>query len=173
MRDPTATVDPKVEAAIEDAVRFLSLPARLGVLDRRSPWEDLSPEERAELAEQANDLNDPLRFQTRITVTLLPDHVMPEHMRDYICRVLFEKGKVDRGNIDRDMWIVAAVDALVARGFHPEQSHHAKPSGQRGASACSIVQTALARLGVHRSGRTIEDIWGSRSSVPECPEKMD
>jgi hypothetical protein len=154
MRDPTA-INPKVAEAVEDATAFLGLLARLGALDGRPAFKDASPEQQAEFDRQCWLSPDPLTAKAQLALALPSD--MSEDVRAHIEQVLLEKAKADRDNhgSDRDYFIVSAVAELVKRGFRPYRR------GRR-ESACSIVTTALARLGIYKSERTIEDIWTNR-----------
>jgi hypothetical protein len=58
----------------------------------------------------------------------------------------------------RDFQILMAVAKLVATGaFLPTRSHSMRRLTNP--SACSIVQAALARIGEHKSERTLEGMW--------------
>jgi len=154
VRDPVG-INSRTETAIEQVVQFLGLPARLGILDGRSPSsgpsEDFAP-------------RDPSDFEAYLEVALLGlQGKMSKHVCDHICRVLSERNnKLPRTTkSDRNAWIAAAVETVHERGgFKCTRSHDIVKSD----SACSIVTAALARLGVHIPERTVEDIWGSRDA---------
>jgi len=134
MRDPT---DLKVEAAIEEVTAVLGLAARLGAFDHGSP--------------------DDVNVEARIKVTIASLRgSLPKHVCTYLDQLLLEREQADRDHgSDRNRWIVAAIAELQKRGFRPHRR------GRR-ESACSIVQKALARLGVHLSEHTLEDLWDRR-----------
>jgi hypothetical protein len=138
MRDPT---DLKVEDAIEDVVAVLGLALRLGAFDHGSP--------------------DDVNVQARIEVAIASLRgSLSKHVCTYIEQVLLERAQAERdaGPSDRDAWIVAAIAELERRGFRPHRRG-------RHESGCSIVTLALARLGIHKSERTIEDIWRNRDAT--------
>src|SRR5258708_30777426 len=109
-----------------------------------------------------------LRYEALDLIKRLPAEVMPPHLRDYICGVLSkEKGLRRTYAAGRDGDIAYAVWDATMRGF-PRTRNEAtrrkealgEPAGQH---ACSIVTKALARVGVHMSERSIEDIWAAKS----------
>jgi hypothetical protein len=70
----------------------------------------------------------------------------------------------------RDLMIASTV-AAVAHGAScsPTRSHATpQPAGR---SACSIVQAALAQVGMHLSERTIEDIWDRHKALFAAPPR--
>jgi hypothetical protein len=143
VRDP---VDLKVEAAVEEVTAVLGLAMRLGAFDKKRVWEHddqriISPDER--------------NSEAYFAIALLPG--IPEHVRAYLEQLLSNRAKADWDNhgSDRDYFIASAVAELVKRGFRPHRR-------SRRESACSIVQKALARLGVHMEERNIEHIWRTR-----------
>jgi hypothetical protein len=101
-----------------------------------------------------------------------------DELRGHLCHVehLMEKMSADGKGPDygkkrrkpgrhkqaaRDFEIAAVVGMIVELlHFAPTRSHANRRLGSH--SACSIVQAALASLGVSRSERTIEDIWTKR-----------
>jgi hypothetical protein len=149
VRDPAAT-KAEIEAAIEAACEEFRRLKRLGWFPKKKPFDN------------------PLRYEALELIKRLPDEVMPPHLRDYICGVLSkEKGLRRTYAAGRDGDIAYAVWDATMRGFHPTRNEATrrkealgKPAGQ---SACSIVTKALARVGVHMSERSIEDIWAAKS----------
>jgi hypothetical protein len=143
VRDPAAT-KAEIEAAIEAACE------EFGWLKGRG-WFD-----------------NQLRYEALDLIKRLPDEVMPPHLRDYICGVLSkEKGLRRTYAAGRDGHIAYAVWDATMRGFAPTRNEVTRrkealrePAAQ---SACSIVTKALARVGVHMSERSIEDIWAAKS----------
>src|SRR5262249_59547477 len=97
-----------------------------------------------------------LRYEARDLIKRLPDEVIREHVRDYVCGVLSEtpKGLKRTYAAGRDGYIAEAVYDATRRGFPP--TRNAATRGKE--SACSLVAKALARVGVNLSERTVEDI---------------
>jgi hypothetical protein len=58
-----------------------------------------------------------------------------------------------------DHFLIATAVARLVEGSALEATRSHAKRRLTGHSACSIVQAALARLGVHVSERTVEDIW--------------
>jgi hypothetical protein len=150
MRDTTAT-NPEIEAAIEAACEEFRWLQRLGWFPKKSPDE---PDELLLL-----------RWEAQAIIRSLSDEIMPAHLRDYVYGLLCEtpKGGKRRYAAGRDQYIAEVLNDIVRRGFLPtrneamrDQEKRGKPANQ---SACSVVQKALARIGVHMHERSIEDIW--------------
>jgi hypothetical protein len=137
MRDPAVNVE--VEAAVEEARRWFERLQRLGDLDK-------------------GDENSTNRRAARRYIARLTDEAMPSHLREYVCRVL-DEAKGRSTYLGRNFWIAFSVNEAMKRGFAPTRNAESRGNKAR-ESACSIVTTALARVGVHLSERTVEDIWG-------------
>jgi hypothetical protein len=78
-----------------------------------------------------------------------------------------KRGRGRRDETLRDDAIVSVIAWLVEHfGLRPTRSHAKRRLD--GPSACSIVQAALAQLGLHRDERSVEGIWGrfQKSSRP-------
>jgi hypothetical protein len=58
---------------------------------------------------------------------------------------------------NRDLTIATAIAAVARDGFSPTRSHATHHPAAH--SACSIIQAALAEIGVSMSERTVEGIW--------------
>ena len=140
MRDPS--INAEVATAIEEARVYLFLPLCLGRLGKGPA-----------------DPDGTLRAEAWAHIQLLPDSVLPEHLREHVCQLLSERpaGRLTYGD-GRDLFIVSAIERARSRGFHPTRSNTSRDKGSA-ESACSIVQKALARLGVNMSERMVEDIW--------------
>ena len=146
MRDPIANLN--VETAIDDAVKMLGISIRLG---RFHEWEVVDESDCA------------LRSEARIHIEVRTDWDMPEHIRRFLLDLLRERkalprkrgrhaqGAYRRRNTD----LVTTVKMVCGRGFEPTRS----PATTENESACSIVHTALRRLGVNLSEGHIGDIW--------------
>jgi plasmid stabilization system protein ParE len=150
MRDPA--VNAKVEEAIAGAVRTLQGPAKAGYF---KPCR-LDPVEVAE------------RHNARLYV--MADHAIRPQMRALILRRLTGREPLPRrpGRYAGDEFrirnaiIVGAIERAHKRGFDPIRND-ASRTNRTSVSACSIVHTALKRLGVTGlSERRIEEIWGYR-----------
>jgi hypothetical protein len=158
MRDPAA-VNPRIEEAIEAACEeFRWLKERWGFPKK--------------LPDEPDFL---LRTQAHDIIKTLPDEVLPAHLRDYVCGLLSKTPDGVRRTYaaGRDLYIAEVVDGIVGRGFPPTRNEATRARERYGASAnesaCSIVAKALARVGVHMSERSIEDLWAR--SYAESPEK--
>lgn len=88
--------------------------------------------------------------------------VMPPNLAEYISEVLANGRRPGRPGapqkFERDTWIYGAVEKVRKLGFNATRnvtSEHA--------SACSIVTTALAELGVALSEKSVERIWEETS----------
>jgi hypothetical protein len=149
VRDPAAT-KAEIEAAIEGACEEFGWLKGRGWFPKKLPFDKQ------------------LRYEALDLIKRLPDEVMPPHLRDYICGVLSkEKGLRRTYAAGRDEHIAYAVWDATMRGFPPTRNEVTRrkealrePAAQ---SACSIVTKALARVGVHMSERSIEDIWAAKS----------
>jgi hypothetical protein len=149
VRDPAAT-KAEIEAAIEAACEEFGWLKGRGWFPKKLPFDNQ------------------LRYEALDLIKRLPDEVMPPHLRDYICGVLSkEKGLRRTYAAGRDGHIAYAVWDATMRGFPPTRNEVTRrkealrePAAQ---SACSIVTKALARVGVHMSERSIEDIWAAKS----------
>jgi hypothetical protein len=139
MSDPT--ID-RVEAAVEEARKLLEIYQLGGALGKN------------------RDPDRGLRRAAHSYVARLTDEAMPERLRKYVCRMLEEAKPLDRSTyFQRDLWITFNVNQIVRLfGFAPTRNAESRRKG-REESACSIVATALRKLGVHLSERTIEDMW--------------
>src|SRR5262245_18620718 len=103
------------------------------------------------------------RFSARLRVQRLPDAVIPKRERDLICRLLSTpppSGKRTYAG-GRDALIRQVLRLVGKRGFPPTRGNAMREKEARGEpanqSCCSIVQKALARLGVHMDERRVED----------------
>jgi hypothetical protein len=148
VRDPAAT-KAEVEAAIEAARKQFAFAMKCGLFPKKGAVEpDFL------LREQAHDI-----------IKGLPDEVMPSSVRDYACSMLSEppKGLKHTYAADRDLLISEVLGDVVGRGFPPTRNDATRTKEKYGElanqSACSIVEKALKRVGVHLSERAIEDIW--------------
>ena len=145
MRDPAAT-KAEIEAAIEGACKEFGWLKGRGWFPKKLPFDNQ------------------LRYEALDLIKRLPDEVMPPHLRDYICGALSKTRGVRRTYAaGRDGLIAYAVWDATMCGFRPTRNEATRrkealgePASQ---SACSIVTKALARVGVHMSERSIEDIW--------------
>jgi hypothetical protein len=149
VRDPAAT-KAGIEAAIEGACEEFRWLKGRAWFPKKLPFDNQ------------------LRYEALDLIKRLPDEVMPPHLRDYICGVLSkEKGLRRTYAAGRDGHIAYAVWDATCRGFSPtrnEATRRKEALGEPAAqSACSIVTKALARVGVHMSERSIEDIWAAKS----------
>jgi len=149
VRDPAAT-KAEIEAAIEGACKEFGWLKGRGWFPKKLPFDNQ------------------LRYEALDLITRLPDEVMPPHLRDYICGALSKTRGVRRTYAaGRDGLIAYAVWDATMCGFRPTRNEATRrkealgePASQ---SACSIVTKALARVGVHMSERSIEDIWAAKS----------
>jgi hypothetical protein len=149
VRDPTVNAADEVKAAIDIAVRYLGLFQRLGVLSKAyvDPDQHLRSEARMQITAMGVLTND-----------MLPEHLrMPKHVRDYLYRLLEEQPTGKATVARRDACITSAIWQIVGRGFAATRNAGTRDKE----SACSIVQKALARVGLTLSERTVEDIWDS------------
>jgi hypothetical protein len=62
-------------------------------------------------------------------------------------------------NPDRDYWITAAIEEVIARGFEPTRNREATEAPF---SACAIVAEVLKQMGIKLSERGVETIWAKR-----------
>jgi hypothetical protein len=90
---------------------------------------------------------------------------LPLDLQQYIVAVAARSTipKRKKGNITpnfgRDICIKVAVERLCRRGFKPTRNPNSREE-----SGCSIVKTALARLGVHNiSEDAIQKVWDLKS----------
>jgi len=149
VRNPAAT-KAEIEAAIEAAREEFGWLKGRGWFPKKLPFDNQ------------------LRYEALDLITRLPDEVMPPHLRDYICGALSKTRGVRRTYAaGRDGLIAYAVWDATMCGFRPTRNEATRrkealgePASQ---SACSIVTKALARVGVHMSERSIEDIWAAKS----------
>jgi hypothetical protein len=78
------------------------------------------------------------------------------------------KEKPRRGRSTKDTW---GRDVVIVGGLIPQlldrfsATRNREPKTKLTESACSIVKTALARLGIHMSERRVEGIWERRPYV--------
>jgi hypothetical protein len=156
MRDPA--VNAEVEEATAALVRYWRPFVRAGYF---APCR-LDPEEVA------------FRHNTRLHVERLPDHILPPEMRELVLQRLsgakLPPRKDGRYSGDefriRNRMIVVAIERICKRGFDPARNRERK-SGRY--SACQIVHSALARLGIQIAERTVEDIWNKRGVRANSP----
>jgi hypothetical protein len=131
MRDPTANA--KVEAAITEACTMLRCYVPLG-----------SP--------PPNETADAKRHREAFGyVTASPD--MPKHTRAHLLKLLAKdkRNGSKRATANRNLWIALVVERVCELGFDA--------TSDNGESACNVVASALARLGINLADRTIEDVW--------------
>jgi hypothetical protein len=92
---------------------------------------------------------------------------IPRHLRDYIADELLKqaetrkRGKNPDKSLLRNYTVIFAVAQISAHGFSPTRS----PASTQ-ESACSIVATALERLGHNLKERGVEKIWRNRAQLP-------
>jgi hypothetical protein len=145
LRDPGT--DLKVEAAIKMAREHFMWLKRHGWFLKKS---GLDPD--AELRHAAHAL-----------ICGLPDEIMPAHLRSYVARVLSKapEGLKRTYSAGRDQYLLEALYDTIRLDFPATRNDATRDKGTQ-ESACSIVQKALARVGVHMEERTVEDIWSNR-----------
>jgi hypothetical protein len=152
MRD-SAAMKAEIEAAIEEACQEFRWLKGLGWFPKKSPVEP----------------DGALNIDAHLLIKKLPDKVMPEHLRDYVCGVLSRTRKELRHTYaaGRDLYIVDVIYRVTMRGFPPTRNDATRDKEERGEpagqSACSIVTKALARVGVSMNERHLEDIWSAQS----------
>jgi hypothetical protein len=90
-------------------------------------------------------------------------YVLPEGLRQYIVDLLLgdatcapakSRGRAGYVNYERDFKIASVIRQVVDRGFKPTRNHATESE-----SACSIVNKALKRLGLHLSEAAVVKIW--------------
>jgi len=141
MRDPTVNV--KVEAAVQEARRTLDFFLMVGGLGKSDP-------------------EGSVRRAARRRIARLTDDVLPEHMRDYVCRVLEEQPAGRSTYSGRNMFIAHVIEQAAKRGFAPTRNAASRGKQE---SACSIVAAALGQVGIHMSERTVEEMWASHTAA--------
>jgi hypothetical protein len=149
VRDRTAT-KAEIEAAIEAARREFVLAMKYAGFPNKSADEPPS------------DFS--LRYYTHHIIEKLPEEVLSSESRDYLCKILSEPPKgLKHTYTERDGRIAEVLGMIEGLGFPPTRNDTTRAREKAGEpanqSACSIVMKALARLGVHMSERTVEDIW--------------
>lgn len=97
---------------------------------------------------------------------LLKRQTLPDHIREYLqgllqIRQVRLNKKIGRGreaNGARDLFIAKAVYGVTQMGYRPTRNRATKDK-EGAPSACSIVATALADLGVPMGEAAVEKIW--------------
>jgi hypothetical protein len=138
MRDPTTRVDPKVEAAIEHAVKLLRPFVRKSTLRVRDPpWHRLR---------KALESVDDGRRRTLDEWEKRLGSVEVSHPRGHPSYGL------------RRAVILLVLDEITAFGFRRRRNQTNYNDPDKRASGCSIVTTALNRLGVEMSEARLVDL---------------
>jgi hypothetical protein len=102
-----------------------------------------------------------LRNEARIRIAMLPEDVLPAHMKRLVCDILSEYKVLPRkrGNKSagwRDLLVARAVERMTEFGFKPTRNaghHHRRESGS------SIVARVLKECGLQLTERRVGDIW--------------
>jgi hypothetical protein len=98
-------------------------------------------------------------------------YVLPEGLRQYIVDLLLgsavitpakRRGRTHYVNYGRDFQIACVIRHIMDRGFRPTRNNATENE-----SACSIVNRALQRLGLHLSEGAVVKIW--EKFGPELP----
>jgi hypothetical protein len=99
---------------------------------------------------------------------------VPEEILEFVRKAVIEYKSRSRGRgrytgsefSARNRVVVDAVKLVCARsGFNPLKNR--ERTKRRTPSACSVVQKALASLGVAIPERTVEEIWRKRNALPD------
>jgi hypothetical protein len=159
MRDPT-TIDQLAEVMIELTREYLS----------DSSWDRIMSAAFEHLR-QGNEL---LRHMEEVSdhMTLTRESLKTGKMPKKRSRLPRKRGRRTQAAF-RDLEIATCIATIVANGFFKPTRSHTRGTRVGPHSACSIVQTALARLGEHRSERSIEDIWHRHKKGKFGPEQFD
>jgi hypothetical protein len=137
---------------------------RLGKLRDRFAKGDLGYGELVALAQQGDiDAQKLANNVASSYLARLPNEVLPEPVRSYICEILKRKSsrvqrRGNRAKTDRDAVILIAVEQIARRYEIPETRNPADRGSMANPSACSIVARALSGLGVDLDERGVEDI---------------
>jgi hypothetical protein len=102
-----------------------------------------------------------LRNDARLHIAMLPDRVLPKHLRIFVCDLLSEYKVLSRkrGNkltAWRNLLVTHAVRRMINYGFKPTRNpghRHRRESGS------SIVAKVLRENGVRLTERRVGDIW--------------
>ena len=123
-----------------------------------------------------------LRLYVRQIISSFPEGMLPAALREYIFKLLAMEPAIPRKRggdsgrcLDRNQWILRAIELVVGRGFKPTRNR-ATADNKVGDSACSIVATVLQEeFKINLGERSVETIWEKRKkglpSVPNSTRK--
>lgn len=121
-----------------------------------------------------------LRLYIRHIISSFPEGMLPAALRKYLFKILAVEPTVPRKRggdsgrcLDRNQWIVRAIQLVVKRGFKPTRNR-ATADRKVGHSACSIVATVLQKgFKINLGERSVETIWEKRKeSLPGIPDSI-
>jgi hypothetical protein len=156
--------DPKPEAALADMREYLGQLKRRGLLADGVELEDPNlSHARAELALEAT--REP------------SERRLSDEALDYLLSLVFEKTALapNRGRPStrfRDHWIAQAVATGAGYGLTPTRNRAKSGGPHRQPTACAIVATVLAELGINLTETSVEIIWSRRSDVADIHRRQ-
>jgi hypothetical protein len=141
MRDPTRSVDPNIEAAIQEARQLLRCYVPLGLAAPEEPSAAKQHREASNYVQGSQDI--------------------PESIRDHLLKLLAREKRAKRTCYiaNRNFWLALTVERIREFGFEATRSSYTRPDRGEKLSASRIVQISLKEFGLNLRERTIEDAW--------------